>query len=194
MKYIKFIGFVSTMGLLVTYQSQAQIRINRPARVIERQAEYRANRRIDQAVDKSLDKLEEGVVNIFKKKEKKEDPATGESGSTDRKNGESAENQSGGGQMSGGEASSQSSGMEKPGFQSYSKFDFVPGEKIVASEDFSQDAVGDFPAKWNTNATAEVVTIEGYNGKWLMFKQTKAPPTSPILSKTYLIILRWNLM
>ena len=32
-----------------------------------------------------------------------------------------------------------------PSFQVYSKFDFVPGEKIVAFEDFSQDAIGDFP-------------------------------------------------
>src|SRR5436190_16952838 len=52
-------------------------------------------------------------------------------------------------------------------FQSYSKFDFVPGEKIVAMEDFSQDAIGDFPAKWNTDASAEIVTISGQTGRWL---------------------------
>ncbi len=78
--------------------------------------------------------------------------------------------------MSGGDVNSGSSAAAEPtkaAFTSYSKFDFVPGEKVVASEDFSQDAVGDFPAKWNTNGTAEVVTIEGYDGKWLMMKQTK---------------------
>ena len=52
-------------------------------------------------------------------------------------------------------------------FQAYSKFDFVPGEKIVAFEDFTQDAIGDFPAKWNTNASGEVVTIAGKSGRWL---------------------------
>ena len=57
-------------------------------------------------------------------------------------------------------------------FQSYSKFDFVPGEKIVAADDFTQDAVGDFPAKWNTNASGEIVTIAGQPGRWL--KLTKA--------------------
>src|SRR5687768_15804629 len=50
----------------------------------------------------------------------------------------------------------------------YRKFDFVPGEKIMAIEDFSQDAVGDFPDKWNTNSSGEIVTIEGREGKWLM--------------------------
>jgi len=59
-----------------------------------------------------------------------------------------------------------------PSFAVYSKFDFVPGEKVVAAEDFSQDAIGDFPAKWDTNASGEVVSISGQPGRWL--KLTKA--------------------
>src|ERR1700694_3101790 len=39
------------------------------------------------------------------------------------------------------------------GIKVYSKFDFVPGEKIVVMDDFTQDAVGDFPDKWNTNSS-----------------------------------------
>ena len=50
----------------------------------------------------------------------------------------------------------------------YSKYDFVPGERIVAFEDFMQDAIGDFPTKWNTNASGEVVTIDGNPGHWFM--------------------------
>lgn len=53
------------------------------------------------------------------------------------------------------------------GLSVYSKFDFIPGEKVIAFEDFSQDNTGDFPAKWNTNASAEVVTTDGLPGKWL---------------------------
>src|SRR5436190_3926880 len=56
----------------------------------------------------------------------------------------------------------------EPGsIKAYSKYDFVPGEKIIVFEDFMQDAVGDFPAKWNTNASGETVTIEGKPGHWL---------------------------
>lgn len=51
-----------------------------------------------------------------------------------------------------------------------SKFDFVPGEKLIISDDFSQDAVGDFPALWFTNGSGEIVTIDGQDGKWLMMK------------------------
>ncbi len=47
------------------------------------------------------------------------------------------------------------------------KYDFVPGDKIIAYEDFSATEIGDFPLKWNTNATAEVVTLNNRPGKWL---------------------------
>lgn len=52
------------------------------------------------------------------------------------------------------------------GIKSYSKYDFIPGEKVMFFDDFSQEAVGDFPARWNTNGSGEVVTIDGYEGKW----------------------------
>src|SRR5215217_7468957 len=48
-----------------------------------------------------------------------------------------------------------------------SKYDFVPGEKIVVLEDFSGVEPGDFPSGWNTNASAEVVTAGDKEGKWL---------------------------
>jgi OOP family OmpA-OmpF porin len=53
----------------------------------------------------------------------------------------------------------------------YSKYDFVPGEKILVAEDFSEDAIGDFPAKWNTNSAGEVVTVDGQTGHWLMISK-----------------------
>ncbi len=50
----------------------------------------------------------------------------------------------------------------------YSKFDFVPGDKVLVFEDFSQDAVGDFPDKWNTNGSGEIVTTTAQQDHWLM--------------------------
>ena len=46
----------------------------------------------------------------------------------------------------------------------YSKFDFVPGDKLLFFDDFSQDFIGDFPSRWNTNGGGEVVTIN--KEKW----------------------------
>ena len=55
---------------------------------------------------------------------------------------------------------------------SYSKFDFIAGEKIIVHEDFSQEALGDFPTQWNTRSGAEIVTINNKEGKWLRMAQT----------------------
>ncbi|MCF2501223.1 OmpA family protein [Dyadobacter chenhuakuii] len=54
---------------------------------------------------------------------------------------------------------------------SYSKFDFIAGNKIIVHEDFSKDEIGDFPANWNTRSGAEIVNIEGKTGKWLRIDQ-----------------------
>lgn len=69
---------------------------------------------------------------------------------------------------SGGTATASASGgtSGEADWKTYSKFDFVPGDKILVVEDFSQDAIGDFPDKWNTNSTGEVQTIQGMDGKW----------------------------
>ena len=51
--------------------------------------------------------------------------------------------------------------------QVYSKFDFVPGDKLLFFDDFSNDFVGDFPSKWNTNSSGELVQIGDSPSKWL---------------------------
>mgnify|MGYP001627385570 CR=1 FL=1 len=61
-----------------------------------------------------------------------------------------------------------SSGATGAGFGYKGKFDFIPGEKLLAVEDFSEDAIGDFPAKWGTNANGELVELNGHEGKWLL--------------------------
>lgn len=45
--------------------------------------------------------------------------------------------------------------------------DFVPGNKVLVFEDFSQDAIGDFPVNWQTNSSGEVVTISDKTQHWL---------------------------
>ncbi len=51
-----------------------------------------------------------------------------------------------------------------------SKFDFVPGDKLIYFDDFSQDFVGDFPSKWNTNGSGEVVKLSKAEGNWFQMK------------------------
>ncbi len=44
------------------------------------------------------------------------------------------------------------------------KFDFIQGDKVLIVENFSQDKLGDFPAKWSTNSGGEIVALNGE--KW----------------------------
>ena len=65
----------------------------------------------------------------------------------------------------------------KGDLKTYSKFDFIPGDKVLAYDDFSKDDVGDYPATWNTNSTGEVVNSSARDGHMLMFvKQGKFIP------------------
>jgi outer membrane protein OmpA-like peptidoglycan-associated protein len=47
-----------------------------------------------------------------------------------------------------------------------SKYDFVPGEKVIFFDDFASEAVGDFPVAWNTTGSGEVVTTTLAEGRW----------------------------
>jgi OmpA-OmpF porin, OOP family len=119
----------------------------------KQKVDQKVNQKIDQKLDKAADKAVDGV----------DDAASGKNkGKT-----KSKDNNSNAGNDESGNSGGSSGKSSGTGFKSYSKFDFVPGEKIIAQEDFSQDNIGDFPDKWNTNASGEIVTIDGTPGKWL---------------------------
>ena len=66
----------------------------------------------------------------------------------------------------------QSDVQEQQSMQSYSTYDFIPGDKVILFDDFSQDAVGDFPALWTANAAGEINTLNIAPGKWLNLNST----------------------
>ena len=61
-----------------------------------------------------------------------------------------------------------------PELMSNTKYDFVPGDKILYFEDFAQDAVGDFPALWTTNGGGEVKTVNLASGNWFHMNKEDA--------------------
>lgn len=50
--------------------------------------------------------------------------------------------------------------------ESYSSYDFVPGDQVLLYEDFSQDNIGDLPVLWTSNGSGEVKTLNIADGKW----------------------------
>jgi outer membrane protein OmpA-like peptidoglycan-associated protein len=53
-----------------------------------------------------------------------------------------------------------------------SKFDFIPGDKIIFFDDFSTESIGDFPAKWLTNGSGEIVTLGQEKERWFQMTQS----------------------
>lgn len=103
----------------------------------EEAAKRTIERKVEQKSEKTTDKAVDKVLNPEKKSKKE------------------------------GSTSSSSSKKDKKSKAANSAKDFVAGTKVIASENFSQDAVGDFPVNWSTNSSGEIVTFDGENTRWL---------------------------
>ena len=127
---------------------------------LSNKAQQKIENEVDNAADKAYEKSKNGVKESVKNSGSKGNKSTKTSGNNvdSNDNGSNSNTDTG-----------KNSNTGNGSLKAYGKFDFVPGEKVIALEDFSQDAIGDFPAKWNTNGTAELVTIDGQQGKWLKF-------------------------
>jgi outer membrane protein OmpA-like peptidoglycan-associated protein len=112
----------------------------------------RVDNKIDQGIDKGLDAAEDGVTGKNKKgdeteteKADEENAGTGETAKPETK---------------------AAAPQDKQSMQTYSKYDFIAGEKVIFFDDFTSTALGDFPPNWNTNVSGEVVTNNLYPGNW----------------------------
>jgi OOP family OmpA-OmpF porin len=120
---------------------------------VKNKVNQRIERKTDQAIDKALDETEQGAKDAAKGGSKEKKP-------TNKQGNDSAD----------GPVESEntgSAGAAKPSLKTYGKFDFVPGERVIVEDNFSQVELGDFPADWNTNSGGEIVTVDGMEGKWL---------------------------
>jgi OOP family OmpA-OmpF porin len=152
MKAIKFLSVIILCMAFISLNAQIDIQ-----KKVKNQTNNRANTRTDQGIDKGLDAVENGVKNLFKKKKNTGNQPEGQAP-------ENADNPAGQDAKPASDAS--------PSLAAYSKFDFVPGEKVVFYDDFSQDAIGDFPALYNTNGSGEVVNTNLYPGNWLKYSMS----------------------
>jgi len=142
------ISLLTCLAVLLFQISFAQL-----GDVIKRKAGEGVRQGAAAGTERTIDK---GIDKIFSKKDKKKkdgnnnsDPSSGNN-TTQQPNSNPA-----------------SAKAQTPSIKAYTRYDFIPGEKILGYDEFSQDAVGDFPEKWTTNASGEVVTVDQYPGKWL---------------------------
>ena len=81
-----------------------------------------------------------------------------------------------------------------PGIKSYSKYDFVPGEKIIYSNDFSTDNMGELPIGWNTNGNGVVAIFPSLKGNWVQFYQNSNYLTDNVDSFTQNFTIEFDLL
>lgn len=161
MKLKKPVVILALLFFMVSQAIDAQV-VN-PREIAKDKATQRTNSRIDQGIDEGFNKVEEGIGNLFKKKPKNsggEEAVEEESEERFMEEGDSGED---GEDSQSGTADPQ---PEKVKLQSVTQYDFVPGDQILYFEDFSQDAIGDFPALWTSNGSGEVKTVNIAPGKW----------------------------
>lgn len=151
---------IIVIGILWLISQSLSAQINVGDRVRQK-AQDRANQRTDQGIDKGLDKTEEGVGGVFRKKDR-------DKNENDKADSTATENSDNNSDNSNNNGNSTVTPTDvTPALMSYSKYDFIPGDQVLLYEDFSQDAIGDFPAMWTTDGTGEVRTLNNYPGNWL---------------------------
>jgi outer membrane protein OmpA-like peptidoglycan-associated protein len=147
----------------------------------EKAAEKTVARRVANETAKKTDQALDSILEPGSKG--KNEPQVGgdpDGGATGGGTGDGNQDSSGGKVASGGEKT----------IQVYSKFDYVPGDKLIFYDDFGNDFIGDFPSKWNTNGSGEVVTLNDSAEKWFEIKpggNTFYIPDVPALPEEYTV-------
>ncbi len=120
---------------------------------IKKTTERKVDQKTTEGIDKGIDKVFEGVGSIFKKKKHADD--NDENTKETEDSATVADDQR-----------NDTLPVDTVGFGVYTKFTFEPGNKIIFYDDFEKDKLGDFPVRWETNGSGEVVTNSLYKGNW----------------------------
>lgn len=162
MKKLYFVFFLMlTIGLTQTIQAQLFDKLKKKTEEkIKKEGEKRVEDKINKGVEKGYDEVEKQVEESGEDQNQNEDTNKNDQQNED---GQKIDNV---------KTSDNKDPQEDPKFVASSKYDFVPGERIILFDDFSQDAVGDFPALWTTNSAGEINTISIAPGNWFNLNST----------------------
>ncbi len=137
-----------------------------------KRAERAAERAVERRVDKEATEKTDEVLDSILEPGSNEKPTKTPIPQTERKN-DKAQNEVGKSSKTEGPSAYVKNDAPKS-IKVYSKFDFVPGDKLLFFDDFADDFIGDFPAKWDTNGNGEVVATGESSEKWFELKSKSA--------------------
>jgi outer membrane protein OmpA-like peptidoglycan-associated protein len=128
--------------------SFADAQVNNPGQVANDAVTNQANNDMNNTADKGVNKAEQGIGNMFKKKNKQPKPDTIQPKQNTPQSDPGA---------------TASASTQSPSLKAYDNYDFVPGEKILFEDNFIDDQRGEFPARWRLCYGQGVVT--DFDGK-----------------------------
>jgi len=154
MKYSVIFSVI--IALLFCFSPEVQAQIKNPVKKAKEEGVDRTNRGVDNVIDKGYDKLEEGIGNLLKKKKDKK-----------AEDGEGPEEDAG----SGRQDESGTAGRKKADpVLSWSKYDFVPGDKVIYEDNLIGEENGEFPSRWDLfDGSVEIAVLDGENV--IMFRE-----------------------
>lgn len=161
-KNLLFLPVLLALGFS-TQVSRAQI-ID-PKKDAEIDATNRANNNISSTIDNGLGKTEGAIKGLFKKKKKPADATTQQPVATP---------------AAAPTTPAAPAGFGGPGFSAYNNYDFVPGDKILFEDHFTDDDNGEFPSHWNLAAGQGVINMVG-NDKAFMLTSGNYARVSPLM-------------
>jgi outer membrane protein OmpA-like peptidoglycan-associated protein len=151
----KFFCWLLTVCLL---GAGAQAQLNDPNKVVKDAAANHANNDMSNTAESGLNKAENGIKGLFKKKPKKTDAGTPVAAGTAGSPVPAATT----GAPANTSAQPAAAVQQVPAsVKAYNNYDFVPGDKIVFEDHFTDDAEGEFPTHWELGAGQAVVNKMG---------------------------------
>lgn len=116
-------------GFSCTVSTFARAQVNDPKQTATQGASDHVNNNVSDGINNSLDKAENGIKGLFKKKKK---PVNADAAGTNTP------------------AVQANAGTDNAPvtLKTYSNYDFVPGDQIIFDDNFTDDADGEFPAHW----------------------------------------------
>ncbi|WP_276482452.1 OmpA family protein [Paraflavitalea pollutisoli] len=148
---MKRILFIAVLLIPATVFSQGFM--DRLKKKVTNKAEQKAGEKVEKTIDKGVDKAEQAGKSGNKPADQ---PAPGATNTA---------------AVPEAAPAPATTAPATPALKSNTRFDFIPGEQIVYTENFDQEAIGELPTNWNTTGTGEVVTLNNFPGKWLQVHQ-----------------------
>lgn len=155
---IAWLLFIGVITATLNYGGVAEAQFGSLKKKVEKKVEKKADQETDKAVDKAVDETYDAAVDAAtgsgdsdesgETTEKAPADNTTESKSTGTSGGSGGSASSKSAASGGGGASAASAAEKmKPGEGAWVNYDFVPGDRVIYSEDFSKTPVGDVPRR-----------------------------------------------